>query len=75
MSGLAQGLGGRQNAFWFYLLPVTIMAVVFWLFARDAPGMTKAAPLGASLASAFRDPVVGHLSLFYFLTFGGSPVF
>lgn len=75
MSGLAQGLGGRQNAFWFYLLPVTIMAVVFWLFARDAPGMTKAAPLGASLASAFRDPVVGYLSLFYFVTFGGFVFF
>jgi NNP family nitrate/nitrite transporter-like MFS transporter len=75
MGGLVQGLGGRQNAFWFYLLPVTIIAIVFWLFARDAPGMTKAAPLGASLASASRDPLVGYLSLFYFVTFGGFVFF
>jgi nitrate/nitrite transporter NarK len=37
MSSLVHTFGGRQGAFWFYLIPVAVMAIVFWLFARDAP--------------------------------------
>jgi NNP family nitrate/nitrite transporter-like MFS transporter len=76
MGGLVHVLGGRQNAFLFYLLPVSAMAVVFWLFARDAPGpIVRRDPLGASLNRALRDPVVGQLGLFYFVTFGGFVFF
>ncbi|MEO5952460.1 MAG: MFS transporter, partial [Chloroflexia bacterium] len=41
MPALVNALGGRQNAFWFYIVPITLMAVVFWLYARDAPGLVK----------------------------------
>lgn len=75
MSRLVNTLGGRQNAFWFYLLPVAIMAAVFWLFARDAPGLTNAEPISESIATLTRDPVAAHLSLFYFVTFGGFVFF
>jgi MFS transporter, NNP family, nitrate/nitrite transporter len=67
--------GGRQGAFWFYLIPVGIMALVFWLFARDAPGMVEPAPLGASLAAVGRQAISWHLGLFYFTTFGGFVFF
>jgi MFS transporter, NNP family, nitrate/nitrite transporter len=72
---LVHAFGGRQGAFWFYLIPVTIMAIVFWLFARDAPGMVEPAPLGASLTAVGREPISWHLGLFYFTTFGGFVFF
>jgi NNP family nitrate/nitrite transporter-like MFS transporter len=75
MSSLVHAFGGRHGAFLFYLVPVTIMAVVFWLFARDAPGMVQPKPLGESLAALGREPIAWHLSLFYFVTFGGFVFF
>lgn len=51
------------------------MAIVFWLFARDAPGMTQMQPLGESSAALLREPVAWHLSLFCFVTFGGFVFF
>lgn len=71
MPALVNALGGRQNAFWFYIIPISIMALVFWLFARDAPGMVKPQGLGASLNLLKGERMVWILSLFYFLTFGG----
>src|SRR5687768_3118473 len=49
MPALVDTFGGRQSAFWFYLLPVAIMAVVFWIFARDAPGRVQPKSLRDSL--------------------------
>ncbi len=71
MPPLVNALGGRQNAFWFYIIPITIMATVFWLFARDAPGMVKPQPLMTNLNALKGERMVWILSLFYFLTFGG----
>lgn len=75
MPSLVHLFGGRPGAFWFYVIPVTIMAIVFWLFARDAPGMVEPQPLGESFAALLRDPIAWHLSLFYFVTFGGFVFF
>ena len=75
MPSLVHAFGGRQGAFWFYLIPVTVMAIVFWLFARDAPGRVEPQPLGASVAVLAREPIAWHLSLFYFVTFGGFVFF
>ena len=75
MPSLVHAFGGRQGAFWFYLIPVTVMAIVFWLFARDAPGRGEPQPLGASVAVLAREPIAWHLSLFYFETFGGFVFF
>ena len=72
MSRLVELFGSRQDAFWFYLIPVAIM---FWLFARDAPGTIQPQPLGASFATLGREPNVWQLSLFYFVTFGGFVFF
>jgi NNP family nitrate/nitrite transporter-like MFS transporter len=68
---LANAFGGRQAAFWFYLIPVALMAVIFWLFARDAPGLVQPKSLGDSLSVLRTEKMAWVLSLFYFLTFGG----
>jgi MFS transporter, NNP family, nitrate/nitrite transporter len=75
MPALTNAFGGRQGAFWFYLIPVGIMALVFWLFARDAPGLVKPKSLGDSFAVLRSEPMAWLLSLFYFLTFGGFVAF
>lgn len=75
MTPLVHALGGRHGAFWFYLIPVALMAVIFWLFARDAPGLVAPPPLGPSLAAVARVPMSWHLGLFYFVTFGGFVFF
>ncbi|HTJ26002.1 MAG TPA: MFS transporter [Candidatus Limnocylindria bacterium] len=75
MPSLVHAFGGRQGAFWFYLIPVAVMAIVFWLVARDAPGRPEPEPLRASFAELRADPTVWHLSLFYFVTFGGFVFF
>jgi len=71
MPALVDTFGGRQSAFWFYLLPVAIMAVVFWIFARDAPGRVQPKSLRDSLVVLRAEKMAWVLSLFYFLTFGG----
>jgi MFS transporter, NNP family, nitrate/nitrite transporter len=75
MGPLVLLFGGRQGAFWFYLIPVAIMAAIFWLFARDAPERPKPQSLGASIAMLRREPNAWLLSLFYFVTFGGFVFF
>jgi NNP family nitrate/nitrite transporter-like MFS transporter len=75
MSPLVEFFGSRQDAFWFYLMPLAIMALLFWLFARDAPGTVQPQPLTASFATISREPIAWHLSLFYFVTFGGFVFF
>jgi NNP family nitrate/nitrite transporter-like MFS transporter len=66
------GVVGRQWAFWFYLIPVGLMAAIFWLVARDAPGMVKPKSLGDSLSVLKTERMAWILSLFYFVTFGAS---
>lgn len=75
MPALANTFGGRAGAFWFYLIPVALMATIFWLFARDAPGLVKPKSLGDSFAVLRSEPMAWLLSLFYFLTFGGFVAF
>jgi NNP family nitrate/nitrite transporter-like MFS transporter len=60
--------------FWIAAGLMAAMAVVFWLFARDAPA--PSAPRGpisfvAPLAVFRRSPRAWALTLFYFLSFGG----
>jgi NNP family nitrate/nitrite transporter-like MFS transporter len=71
MPALVSALGSRQGAFWFYLVPVALMAIVFWLFARDAPGLVQPKSLSDSLSILRTEKMAWILSLFYFLTFGG----
>jgi NNP family nitrate/nitrite transporter-like MFS transporter len=75
MPALVNTLGGRQGAFWFYLIPVALMAGIFWLFARDAPGLVKPKSLNDSVAVLRTERMAWILSLFYFLTFGGFVAF
>jgi NNP family nitrate/nitrite transporter-like MFS transporter len=71
MPALVSALGSRQGAFWFYLVPVALMAIVFWLFARDAHGLVQPKSLSDSLSVLRAEKMAWILSLFYFLTFGG----
>lgn len=57
-------------AFWGLIPVMAAMAVVFVLFARDAPGPRPAGSLAARLAP-FKRPMAWVLSLFYFVSFGG----
>lgn len=71
MPALVSSLSGRQGAFWVYLVPVALMAIIFWLFARDAPGMVKPKSLNDSFSVLRTEKMAWILSLFYFVTFGG----
>jgi MFS transporter, NNP family, nitrate/nitrite transporter len=75
MIPLVHVMGGRQGAFWFYLIPLAVMALVFWVFARDAPGLPPAQPLGSSLVDVSRQTMTWNLGLYYFVTFGGFVFF
>ncbi len=75
MVPLAHAFGGRQGAFWFYIVPVAVMAIVFWLFARDAPGLVAPQSFNVTVADISRRAITWHLGLFYFVTFGGFVFF
>lgn len=63
---------GWPAAFWAFIPGVALMAVVFWLMARDAPSRGGPPPaLADSLAIVRTKPLSWVLSLFYFVTFGG----
>ncbi|MBI4493012.1 MAG: NarK/NasA family nitrate transporter [Chloroflexi bacterium] len=68
---VAGGLGWPA-AYWMFLPALLMMALLFWLLGREAPGFT---PRGEGLAERFavlqRRPVAWVLALFYFVTFGG----
>lgn len=65
------GLFGWQWAFWVLILPLLVMAAVFWVLGRDAP-VTGPRPTVTAGLSLFREELTPWvLSLFYFLTFGG----
>jgi NNP family nitrate/nitrite transporter-like MFS transporter len=75
MPMLVGALGGRQWAFWFYMIPVALMSAIFWLLARDAPGPARPQSLRDSLHVLRTERMAWLLSLFYFLTFGGFVAF
>lgn len=65
------GSFGWQWAFWVFVIPLAIMAAVFWFMGQDAP-TTGPRPSIMEGFTSFRQEVVPWvLSLFYFLTFGG----
>jgi len=62
---------GWQWAFWVYIVPLLVMAGIFWVLGRDAPS-TGPRPSVTAGISLFRQEIMPWvLSLFYFLTFGG----
>ena len=65
------GALGWQWAFWVYIVPLVVMAAVFWLLGRDVPN-SGPRPSITSAVGLFREELMPWvLSLFYFLTFGG----
>lgn len=73
---LAPRMGGVAAPFWTAAGLLVVMAVVFAMFARDAPRAERTGPPPSMLASlsVFRGAGSGRawaLTLFYFLTFGG----
>lgn len=58
------------TAFWIFIPAVAVAGIVFWLFARDAPGPRPAGSLSTRMRP-FRRPMAWVLGLFYFVTFGG----
>lgn len=62
---------GWQWAFWIFVIPLVVMAAVFWILGRDAPATGPRPSLSQGLG-VFKDELVPWvLALFYFLTFGG----
>jgi NNP family nitrate/nitrite transporter-like MFS transporter len=68
---------GRPAVFYIFIGVLAVMALVFWLVARDAPAPSNAprASLGHTLAMLRDRPMVWLFSLFYFVTFGGFVAF
>lgn len=62
---------GWPTVFWGFVPVLVILAAVFWLLARDAPGERPRGSLTERLAIFRRAPVAWVLALFYFVTFGG----
>ncbi|MBX3266052.1 MAG: NarK/NasA family nitrate transporter [Acidobacteria bacterium] len=68
---LALWLGDWRWVFIIFAAISLIWGIVFFIFARDAPGERRKASLVESLGVLKRSPTAWILSLFYFLTFGG----
>ncbi len=62
---------GWQWAFWVFILPLVVMAVIFWVVGRDAPASGPRASATAGISLFRQEAMPWVLSLFYFLTFGG----
>lgn len=62
---------GWQWAFWVFIVPLTAMAMIFWVLGRDAPSTGPRPSVTAGLALFRQEVMPWVLSLFYFLTFGG----
>lgn len=62
---------GWEWAFWMFVIPLVVMAIVFWMLGRDAPRTGPRPPVTEGM-KVFKDEAMPWvLSLFYFLTFGG----
>jgi NNP family nitrate/nitrite transporter-like MFS transporter len=66
---------GTQGVFATAAVILAAWAVIFWLFARDAPAPVQPRSIGAMLAVLARERLSWALSAFYFLTFGGFVAF
>lgn len=64
-------LWGWQNAYRLFALVALLWAVVFLLFARNAPVKAQPKSFGAMLKVLATEPLSWLLALFYFVTFGG----
>jgi len=66
---------GWQNIFRGVAATLAVWAVVFWLFARNAPGTVRPKSIGEMVGLLARERLSWALSAFYFLTFGGFVAF
>ena len=66
---------GWQNVFRGVAAMLAIWAIVFWLFARNAPVMVRPKSIGEMVQLLARERLSWALSAFYFLTFGGFVAF
>ncbi len=66
---------GWQNVFRGVAAMLAIWAIVFWLFARNAPVMVRPKSIGEMVRLLARERLSWALSAFYFLTFGGFVAF
>lgn len=62
---------GWQWAFWVFIAPLIVMAVIFWTVGRDAPSAGPRPSAAAGIVLFRQEAMPWVLSLFYFLTFGG----
>ena len=62
---------GWRLAFWVFVIPLVVMAAVFWALGRDAPSTGPRSSVTAGIALFREEAMPWVLSLFYFLTFGG----
>jgi NNP family nitrate/nitrite transporter-like MFS transporter len=69
--------GDKPPYFYVFMGLVGVVAVVFWLLARDAPAPVNAPKLSLanSLAVLRTERLAWLFSLFYFVTFGGFVAF
>lgn len=65
---------GISWVFFSLAIGIAVMALVFHTFTKDAPKPTEPKTLKQSL-SVMKDKATWHLSIFYFLTFGGFVAF
>jgi nitrate/nitrite transporter NarK len=66
---------GWQSIFRGMAVALAIWAIVFWIFARNAPVSVRPNGIGEMLAFLARERLSWALSAFYFLTFGGFVAF
>jgi len=66
---------GWQNVFRGMAVMLVIWAVIFWLFARNAPVRVRPKSIGEMVRLLARERLSWALSAFYFLTFGGFVAF
>ncbi len=66
---------GWQNVFRGVAAMLAIWAMIFWLFARNAPVMVRPKSIGEMVRLLARERLSWALSAFYFLTFGGFVAF
>ena len=66
---------GWENVFRVTAALLVAWAIVFWIFARNAPVTVRPKSVGEMLGVLAHEPLCWALSAFYFLTFGGFVAF
>lgn len=62
---------GWQWAFWVFIVPLVVLAAIFWVLGQDAPATGPRPSLTEGMTVFKEELVPWVLALFYFLTFGG----